>query len=772
MASKHRGSSKPGAGAGQSRLLQLMRRHGYAEELPPSTVSWLDSRPVFRWLAEHLSDDNFVSPEAQRLYDSIQLQAEAGGASGAGAAQAAGSGAAAARAAPAGGAQQAQAQLMSAMGISSGSGSGSDDEDAGGRDGGWDEPQGCDELQLAIEEQQAYLDLLQQHQAAVATASRRLAAPAAGARGATQQRRAVLGSLRAAALRAAQGAAAEAGGEVDTELGRLADELEGWAQLADAAGAGGEEWMLAAVDAGAYAAREAEMQELISRGMRLVSAAAGVMPPEGADGGGAGSGADSDGGDADDARGGGGGSGAKAPGGGNCGDARRWRDQERRNEGLREELARQRVAFKDAYDNLMAAAVQQAGAEGALSAVESLIQAERHRRGAAGTRGPGAAAQLAAAAAGGGRGGAAAAAAGEGVAAILEQAPQLRREAEALERERLVMQEVQLPALHAALARLNDTHVLEGDYDRQLAKMRVAHARKRALIETLLDAAARHAALREVQAAELGRLRELSSAAEAARALLAAAGAATARREAAAGGAAAAAAAAAGRSSIAPEDAYLARLNQVLRPAGAAEWEAAQAGGEPGGGGAAGGGGGGGFGAQGGALTPRGGRGTAPAALCTAKDLRAGLSALGAGLRAGGAELEGGLFAELPRRLADVAAAERELHGVAFPGGGGDGNGGGAAAPALTGPALAGAMRELEGLNHSVGAAINRLLAQQADWAAVQRQRAREHALERRAMALMFTDPPRLAAAAEELRGRVAALAAGGGGGGGEGGGA
>jgi hypothetical protein len=41
------------------------------------------------------------------------------------------------------------------------------------------------------------------------------------------------------------------------------------------------------------------------------------------------------------------------------------------------------------------------------------------------------------------------------------QAPQLRREAESLERERMALQDVQLPALHVALAKLNDTHVLE-----------------------------------------------------------------------------------------------------------------------------------------------------------------------------------------------------------------------------------------------------------------------------------------------------------------------
>ena len=81
--------------------------------------------------------------------------------------------------------------------------------------------------------------------------------------------------------------------------------------------------------------------------MRLVSAAAGVLPPPGVDGSDPGSGddcGDSDCGDADTA--GAPGAAKAAWGQGSRGDARRWRDQERRNEGLREELTRQRVAFK------------------------------------------------------------------------------------------------------------------------------------------------------------------------------------------------------------------------------------------------------------------------------------------------------------------------------------------------------------------------------------------------------------------------------------------
>jgi hypothetical protein len=328
--------------------------------------------------------------------------------------------------------------------------------------------------------------------------------------------------------------------------------------------------------------------------------------------------------------------------------------------------------------------------------------------------------------------------------------------------------------------------------------MRVAHERKRAMIDTLLDAAARAAALRELQAGELAWLHELVAAVEGARDVLGAVAAAVGAREAAYAAAGAAAAAAAARSSVAPDDVYLTRLQQLLAP-GSADWAAARAGALDGP--AASGGGGGrahgaplltpqqrrlAGGAGGDSFTPRGGgapRGTPGGAggFCSARDLAGRLSGLAGALRSGQAALEGGLFAEMPKRLAEILAAERAVRDLAFPPGGGAssdaGSSGGAAgdgggAPVLTAPELAGAMRALEGLNNRIGASINRLLQQQQDWATVQKQHAREQALERRVMALMFTDPPRLGAAVGELRERVAGLeAAAGGGGGGEGGG-
>lgn len=57
----------------EGQLLQLLRSVGYKDSLPPSTVSWLESAPVFRFLASKLSHDNFVSPEEQQEYDELML---------------------------------------------------------------------------------------------------------------------------------------------------------------------------------------------------------------------------------------------------------------------------------------------------------------------------------------------------------------------------------------------------------------------------------------------------------------------------------------------------------------------------------------------------------------------------------------------------------------------------------------------------------------------------------------------------------------------------
>lgn len=54
-------------------FLRFLRSVGYKDELPPSTVSWLESAPVFKFLASRLSEDNFISPEEQQEYNEIQL---------------------------------------------------------------------------------------------------------------------------------------------------------------------------------------------------------------------------------------------------------------------------------------------------------------------------------------------------------------------------------------------------------------------------------------------------------------------------------------------------------------------------------------------------------------------------------------------------------------------------------------------------------------------------------------------------------------------------
>jgi hypothetical protein len=57
----------------EGRLLRLLRSVGYRDELPPSTVAWLDTAPVFKFLASRLSGDNFVSPEEQAEFDEVML---------------------------------------------------------------------------------------------------------------------------------------------------------------------------------------------------------------------------------------------------------------------------------------------------------------------------------------------------------------------------------------------------------------------------------------------------------------------------------------------------------------------------------------------------------------------------------------------------------------------------------------------------------------------------------------------------------------------------
>lgn len=76
MAPKHLGGASikgKQAAVHEGQFLQFLRSVGYKDELPPSTVAWLESAPVFRFLAAKLSHDNFVSSEDQQEYNELML---------------------------------------------------------------------------------------------------------------------------------------------------------------------------------------------------------------------------------------------------------------------------------------------------------------------------------------------------------------------------------------------------------------------------------------------------------------------------------------------------------------------------------------------------------------------------------------------------------------------------------------------------------------------------------------------------------------------------
>lgn len=56
-----------------NKLLTLLRQAGFKDELPPSTISWLNTHPIFMWLGDNLSKENFISPADRALYEEIEL---------------------------------------------------------------------------------------------------------------------------------------------------------------------------------------------------------------------------------------------------------------------------------------------------------------------------------------------------------------------------------------------------------------------------------------------------------------------------------------------------------------------------------------------------------------------------------------------------------------------------------------------------------------------------------------------------------------------------
>jgi hypothetical protein len=60
-------------GVQEGSLLQLLRSAGFQAELPPSTVAWLENAPVFKFLSNNISSENFVAPEDQQEYAEIMM---------------------------------------------------------------------------------------------------------------------------------------------------------------------------------------------------------------------------------------------------------------------------------------------------------------------------------------------------------------------------------------------------------------------------------------------------------------------------------------------------------------------------------------------------------------------------------------------------------------------------------------------------------------------------------------------------------------------------
>lgn len=104
MATAQRGAARLGkqSQVQSGAFLNFLRSVGFRDELPPSTVAWLDSAPVFRFLAGRLSAANFVSAADAQEFNELML------------------------------ARGPNADLYDALGSGSGHGSGSDDEADGG----------------------------------------------------------------------------------------------------------------------------------------------------------------------------------------------------------------------------------------------------------------------------------------------------------------------------------------------------------------------------------------------------------------------------------------------------------------------------------------------------------------------------------------------------------------------------------------------------------------------------------------------------------------
>eukprot|EP00775_Hariotina_reticulata_P008438 gene8438-8622_t len=469
-------------------FLQFLRSVGYKEDLPPSTVAWLDSAPVFKFLASKLSHDNFVMPEEQQEYNEIML------------------------------ARGPHAELYDALGNASSDDDLDDDDEKQAADSqrsgkqDWMGMQTDSSLSQAVQAKEAEV---QQLQARVAE----LKALSAQLDGSVCQQRSSQATYLAAQAQAAhqlslaRADAAQLNADINGVLQDLSAVCTGLANMMQDCP---QQWLLSAADFTCYAVQDEAARQLFDRAMKMLNAAVVVrqldstaptpLQPTAAKVAGPGvSGAmhswpcSAGQHGADDIP-----SALMTPrqhkqaqlqqhqqqhinlmtprrrGDTNRAtalqeaDIRRHADQEACNAALLRELTRQRLAFKLALDDLVCCEVEAAGLQSQLAAAEA-VKADtggfaRHRK--------------------------------MGPAAVEVLSAQLLE----LERVRQQLGGEEIPALTEDLARLNDTHIVAGDYERQLAKMSVARARKHAVLRALLGVKSRHLLLLMLGQQEVERL--------------------------------------------------------------------------------------------------------------------------------------------------------------------------------------------------------------------------------------------------------------------------
>lgn len=57
--------------SGKPTIRLLLQQAGMADSLSQSTLSWMDTHPLFKWLADSVDVRNFITAEEAKAYDDL-----------------------------------------------------------------------------------------------------------------------------------------------------------------------------------------------------------------------------------------------------------------------------------------------------------------------------------------------------------------------------------------------------------------------------------------------------------------------------------------------------------------------------------------------------------------------------------------------------------------------------------------------------------------------------------------------------------------------------